>query len=106
VIDFDTGLFQSAGSRLMKKSTVKRTRLCNPLPAQEADPADLVNKRDLVVARLRRAEEWVRDARVRVQGAFPGQASEALDDMKRANEVLNEARTMFVTMGVTEGVFS
>jgi hypothetical protein len=90
----------------MKKSTVKRTRLCSPLPAQEAGPVDLVNKRDLLVARLRRAEEWVRDARVRVQGAFPGQVSEALDDVKRANEILNEVRTMFAAMGVTEGVFN
>jgi hypothetical protein len=66
----------------MNKSTKKRPRLGNPPPAPEADPVD---NRDLLIAQLRKVEEWVRDSRVPIQGAFPAQASEALDNVMRAN---------------------
>jgi hypothetical protein len=76
--------------------------------AGSSPPSDLdpdVDQRQLLIARARNAEQLIRTARTRIQGAFTTQASEALDDVRRAHAILGEIATQLIAMGVVETPF-
>jgi hypothetical protein len=64
-----------------------------------------VDQRQLVVARLRAAEDLTRTGRMRIQGAFPVQGPEALNDVKRAHAILSEVATQLIAMGIPDNPF-
>jgi len=64
-----------------------------------------VDPRQLIVAWLRRVEDLVRTARTRIQGAYPAQGSEALDEVRHARAVLSQIEQQLKDLGVVDNNF-
>ena len=84
----------------------KSRRPIKETPAEsDSEAASQVDGQQLLFTRLRKAEDLVRTARVRLQQAFAKQGSEALHEIKEAATALSEVGDQLIQMGVEDRPF-